>query len=411
VQQPRLQHKGKIRVFEYLDESLEPHEVPFSAMPTHPDIFSFCSHPVVWDFPHIFPSSRPPLARWSPPASVNTVVTGIAPTFSAVENFQRVTASRSSNPTWRIQGSLLRKCLQINMKSLSVGPGVVRGPTSNSRLTVNLALVRAISKLSFALGTVGILNHLIALCCELLCCLHAVFRFQIPFRPIADIGYEKLFMKPISAFLGQVILGDCIEVMATIPAASVDLVVTDPPYLVNYRPRDGRRCGGDDNDAWLEPSFREMYRVLKPNTFLATFYGWPWIDRFMVAWRKAGFRPVSHLTWPKSYSSYSGYTEGQHEVGYLLAKGHPPKPAKPISDVLPWEYTGNELHPNQKPVCAITPLVEAFSRAGGIVADPFSGSGTTGEASKLLGRRFIVIEKEQRHWRTARERIGQGVFR
>ena len=207
--------------------------------------------------------------------------------------------------------------------------------------------------------------------------------------------------KPISAFLGRAILGDCVQVMQTMPAASVDMVVTDPPYLVNYRPRDGRSIAGDRDAAWLEPSFREMYRVLKPNTFLATFYGWPWVDRFMAAWRESGFRPVSHLIWCKPYSSYSGYTEGHHEVGYLLAKGSPPRPAKPISDVLPWEYTGNPLHPNQKPVCAIAPLIEAFSRAGDVILDPFAGSGTTGVAAKMLGRGFVLIEKEERYWRRA----------
>ena len=119
-------------------------------------------------------------------------------------------------------------------------------------------------------------------------------------------------MKPLSAFLGRVILGDCITVMREMPSESVDLVVTDPPYLVNYRPRDGRRCTNDDNSAWLRPAFREIYRVLKPDRFCATFYGWPWIDRFMAAWRESGFRPVSHLTWVKEHCSREGYTAGHH---------------------------------------------------------------------------------------------------
>jgi adenine-specific DNA-methyltransferase len=211
--------------------------------------------------------------------------------------------------------------------------------------------------------------------------------------------------KPISAFLGQVIFGDCVRVMRCMPTQSVDLVVTDPPYLVSYRPRDGRRCFNDDNDAWLEPSFREMYRLLKPDAFCATFYGWPWIDRFMAAWQRAGFRPVSHLVWLKEYSSREGYTSSHHEVGYLLAKGHPPRPTKPISDVLPWGYTGNAFHPNQKPVVAIKPLIETYCKAGGVVLDPFAGSGTTAVAAQSCGRHSILIEKEQRYWRAAKARL------
>jgi site-specific DNA-methyltransferase (adenine-specific) len=177
--------------------------------------------------------------------------------------------------------------------------------------------------------------------------------------------------------------------------------------LVKYKPRDGRTVTNDDNEDWIEPAFREIYRVLKPDRFCATFYGWPWVDRFMAAWRRAGFRPVSHLVWPKNHSSRDGYTAGHHESGYLLAKGRPPQPFKPLSDVLPWEYTGNSLHPNQKPVCAITPLIEAFSQPGQVVLDPFAGSGTTGIAARALGRQFILIEKEERYWRGATERLGR----
>jgi len=212
-------------------------------------------------------------------------------------------------------------------------------------------------------------------------------------------------LRPITAFLDQVLHGDCIPIMATMPGESVDLIVTDPPYLVRYRPRDGRRCLNDDNADWLQPAFREMYRLLKPDAFCVSFYGWPWVDRFMAAWKSVGFRPVSHLTWVKSHCSREGYTRSFHEVGFLLAKGRPPKPASPVSDVLPWQYTHNTLHPNQKPVIAITPLIEAFSNPGDIVLDPFAGSGTTGVAARACGRRFILIETAPRYFHIARDRL------
>ena len=174
---------------------------------------------------------------------------------------------------------------------------------------------------------------------------------------------------------------------------------------MNYRPRDGPRCTNDDNDYWLKPAFREIYRVLKPDSFCATFYGWPWIDRFMAAWRDSGFRPVSHLTWVKEHCSREGYTAGHHEVGYLLAKGRPPRPTRPLSDVLPWEYTGNKFHPNQKPVVAIALLIEAFTMEGQTVLDPFSGSGTSGVAARALRRQYILIEKEERYCLITRERL------
>jgi adenine-specific DNA-methyltransferase len=214
-------------------------------------------------------------------------------------------------------------------------------------------------------------------------------------------------LKPLELSIGRVTHADCVTLLPQLPSESIDLVVTDPPYLVNYRPRDGRACGGDDSDYWLRPAFQELYRVLKPNSFCATFYGWPVVDIFMSVWKEYGFRPVSHLVWKKSHSSREGYTQGFHEVGYLLAKGRPPKPTKPIPDVLPWEYTGNQLHTNEKPVIAIKPLIEAFSQPNDIVLDPFCGSGTTGVAATLANRRFILVEKELGHCQTAKKRVVQ----
>ena len=212
-------------------------------------------------------------------------------------------------------------------------------------------------------------------------------------------------MKPISSFINRVIHADCVTALPEIPSESIDLVVTDPPYLVNYHPRDGRKCLNDANAYWLRPAFQELYRVLKPDSFLVTFYGWPWIDRFMQVWKASGFRPVSHLTWTKSHCSREGYTKSYHEVGFLLAKGRPQKPAEPLPDVLPWEYTANRHHTNEKPVIAIRPLIETYSRQGDIVLDPFAGSGTTGIAAKSCNRRLILIEKASQHCQMAESRL------
>ena len=212
-------------------------------------------------------------------------------------------------------------------------------------------------------------------------------------------------MHSIDLFVNRVIHGDCVTVLRSLPNASVDLIVTDPPYLVNYRPRDGRQCLNDNDDSWLRPAFCELFRVLKQDRFCASFYGWPWIDRFMQTWKESGFRPVSHLVWVKTHCSREGYTKSFHEVGFLLAKGGPPKPEKALPDVLPWEYTGNRHHTNEKPLIAIVPLIEAYSKPGDIVLDPFAGSGTTAVAAKATHRRFILIEKAGRDCRVARSRL------
>ncbi len=77
--------------------------------------------------------------------------------------------------------------------------------------------------------------------------------------------------------------GNCIPVMECLPSQSVNLIVTDPPYLVNYRSRDGRTIAGDITSEWLEPAFSQMYRILKPHSFAISFYGWNHVDKFMTA--------------------------------------------------------------------------------------------------------------------------------
>ncbi len=202
-----------------------------------------------------------------------------------------------------------------------------------------------------------------------------------------------------------VLSGDCTALMRELPAGSVDFILTDPPYLVRYRGRDGRTVANDDNEDWLHPAFAEMYRVLKTNGFCISFYGWGKADRFLDAWRRAGFHTVGHIVFRKRYASSARYLRYEHEQAYLLAKGAPPPPATPIGDVIDFAYTGNRLHPTQKPVEALTPLIKTFSRPGDMVLDPFCGSGSTLIAARGLGRGFIGMEIEPAHCATARARL------
>ena len=208
-----------------------------------------------------------------------------------------------------------------------------------------------------------------------------------------------------SAPRNTILHGDCVKLMDTIPANSVDFILTDPPYLVNYRPRSGQRVANDNGNDWLQPAANGMYRVLKPDAFCVSFYGWTQADQFIAAWRNAGFRPVGHIVFRKNYASRTGYLCGHHEMAYLMAKGRPPKPKRPIGDVIEYPYTGNRLHPTQKPVEALRPLIECFTQPGDLVFDPFLGSGSTLVAAAQLGRDWLGIELDAAHHRAATARL------
>jgi adenine-specific DNA-methyltransferase len=214
-----------------------------------------------------------------------------------------------------------------------------------------------------------------------------------------------------TSFLDQVISGDCLTVLPRLPAASVDLVLTDPPYLVRYQSRDGRRIANDDTDAWLAPAFAELYRVLKHDRYCVSFCGFTQAERFLTAWKASGFRVLEHLIWRKRYASSAGCVRRYHEQAYLLAKGHPRRPAVLLPSVLEWRYTTNALHPTQKPVGALMPLVLAFSQIGDVVLDPFAGSGSTAVAAEVLGRHYVAIELSEHYARVARKRLETGTYR
>jgi len=199
--------------------------------------------------------------------------------------------------------------------------------------------------------------------------------------------------------------GNCIDVMREMPAQSVDFILTDPPYIAGYKSRDNQTIRNDDNAAWLWPAFAHMHRVLKDDSFAISFYGWPKVDLFFSAWKQSGFRIGGHIVFRKRYASKSAFVQYRHEAAYLLIKGDPAFPASPLPDVMDWTYTGNKLHPTQKSIHVLKPLIEAFSKPGHLVLDPFAGSGSTCVAAHRTGRDYIGIELDAAHHRTATARV------
>lgn len=112
-----------------------------------------------------------------------------------------------------------------------------------------------------------------------------------------------------------------------------------------------------------------------------------------------------HFVFTQSYASKTGLVKYQHESAYLLAEGRPPAPAEPIADVMPFQYSGNRHHPAEKPVAVLRTLIEAFSRPGDTVLDPFADSGSTCIAARELGRRYIGIELDAIYYAAAESRL------
>lgn len=106
--------------------------------------------------------------------------------------------------------------------------------------------------------------------------------------------------------MSRFIQGNCVHIMSGFPDNAVDFILTDPPYLVGFRDRQGRTIAGDKTDEWLQPACHEMYRVLKKDTLMVSFYGWNRVDRFMAAWKNAGFSVSQGSMYP-----FNGYVSNE----------------------------------------------------------------------------------------------------
>lgn len=218
--------------------------------------------------------------------------------------------------------------------------------------------------------------------------------------------------------LGGVLMQmDCIEGMKSIPDCSVDLVVTDPPYLIEYKTnhrndkshRFNLTIENDDNEQLIKEYIKECYRIMKANTAMYMFCSHKTVDFFKQELEKY-FTIKNMIIWVKNNwtaGDLKGAFGFRYEIIFLVNKGRKFFSGKRLNDV--WEFdrvAGNSLlHQNQKPLELIEQCILKHSDKGDVVFDGFFGSGTTGEAAYKHSRRWIGFEKDEYYFKIAKERL------
>ena len=205
--------------------------------------------------------------------------------------------------------------------------------------------------------------------------------------------------------------GDCFDLLKDIPDESVDMVLTDPPYGMNFqsghRKSKYEKIKGDSNLDWLDDFVNEIYRVSKPNTAHYVFCSFHHIDKFKQAIERK-FKIKNILTWVKNNTSMGdlkGDFAPKTEFIIFFHKGRRLINGKRDPNVLEFKRTRNELHPTQKPVDMTEYLIGKFSDEGDLILDPFMGSGTTGVACLNINRKFIGMELDDDYFKIASGRI------
>ncbi|WP_347311981.1 site-specific DNA-methyltransferase [Defluviimonas sp. SAOS-178_SWC] len=245
--------------------------------------------------------------------------------------------------------------------------------------------------------------------------------------------------------LNQILSGDCIEVMRSLPAESVDLIFADPPYNLQlrgdlHRPDNSKVDAVDDAwdqfasfgayDTFTRDWLSAAHRLLKPNGAIWVIGSYHNVFRMGAELQNQGFWILNDVVWRKSnpMPNFRGkrFTNA-HETLIWASKSEGGKytfnyeALKALNDgvqmrsdwVIPLctgherlkDEAGDKAHPTQKPEALLHRVLVGTTNPGDVVLDPFFGTGTTGAVAKMLGREFIGIEREAAYRDAAAKRI------
>jgi len=213
--------------------------------------------------------------------------------------------------------------------------------------------------------------------------------------------------------------GDCLELMKTIPDGSVDLCVSDIPYkLTGGGKGDGansKRPKGilsDNSQLMNVPKFEDwlpdLYRIMKDGSHIYLMCNFKNLNDLMNKSLTVGFKHINLLVWEKNNCTPSQFYMKNCEYTLLLRKGK----SKYINDIGGSKTVhkfnniiGNKAHPTEKPEELMKFYIENSSNKGDTVLDMFMGSGSTGVAAKNTNRKFIGIELDKTYFNIAQERM------
>ena len=210
--------------------------------------------------------------------------------------------------------------------------------------------------------------------------------------------------------------GDCLEIMGGIKDKSVDLIVTDPPYLMNYQSNRRKKEDRFDkikndkgNYMLIQDYLEECHRIMKDNTAIYCFCSWHNIDFFKNEFEKH-FKLKNILVWNKNNhgtGDLKGSYAPKHEFILFGHKGRTLLREKRIADVIDCpKISSNKLtHPTEKPQDLLEIFIKQSSDVGSIIFDGFMGTGSCGIAAKKLNRNFIGIELDEKYFNIAKDRL------
>jgi DNA modification methylase len=211
--------------------------------------------------------------------------------------------------------------------------------------------------------------------------------------------------------------GDCLAILPTLEAGSVDAIVTDPPFgtevgrdgygrRLNYGGV-GRKIVGDNDLSALDGMLYQVGRILVRDSWLAIFCSPKRHAETADLIESRGFPVAGEVVWDKASPGLGGGIRYQHEIILLCEHGNPAGRDSLFSVIRAHLSRDNkqQRHPHEKPVALLTSLVCYCSRPGDTVLDPFAGSGSTLVACRKAGRIGVGIEIDEQWIPTIERRL------
>ncbi|HII77024.1 MAG TPA: site-specific DNA-methyltransferase [Methanolinea sp.] len=223
--------------------------------------------------------------------------------------------------------------------------------------------------------------------------------------------------------------GDALALLPLLRGGSIDLIVTDPPFAIDFRARkmnynrtgsrviEGyREIPAGEYGAFTSRWISEAFRVLSPTGSLYVFSGWNRLKEVLCSLDEAGFSTINHLIWKYQFGVFTRrkyVTSHYHILFAVKDPGHYTfhKVEHYPEDV--WvinrEYwKGKKKTPTKLPPQLVRKILSFSSSPGDLVLDPFLGSGTVAAVSQEMGRRFLGFEVVDEYYRFALQRLEEG---
>jgi site-specific DNA-methyltransferase (adenine-specific) len=229
----------------------------------------------------------------------------------------------------------------------------------------------------------------------------------------------------------SIILGDALELLPMVSSGTVDLIVTDPPFAIDFRAKkmNYNRTGANVLDGYREVDSREYadfsmrwmeeaYRALRPSGSMYVFSGWNRLKDVLSALDNTGFSTINHIIWKYQFGVFTKKKYVTSHYHILFAVKNPGKYTFNKVEHYPedvWtinrEYwKGRKKTPTKLPSDLVRKILRFSSNPGDLVLDPFLGSGTVAVVSKEMERHFLGFEFVKEYYDFARERLNSTTY-